>query len=90
VKFKVRTLTPSGSGYTHTVQYSFALLAALRAYFRMAATGSSYDHRVVHRLTSREASDPVGSLIFDKLGALDGTAAGRGSGGWGGVFKLKP
>jgi len=58
--------------------------------FTLTPSGSSYRHRVIHRFTSRQGTNPQGGLIFDKLGALYGTAAWRGNGGWGTVFKLSP
>jgi hypothetical protein len=58
--------------------------------FTLTPLGSSYRHRVIHRFTIREGTNPQGNLIFDKLGALYGTASGRGNGGWGTVFKLTP
>ncbi len=58
--------------------------------FKLTPSGSSYVHTVIHRFTSREGAHPQGNLIFDERGALYGTAASRGIGGSGAVFKLKP
>jgi uncharacterized repeat protein (TIGR03803 family) len=58
--------------------------------FTLTPSGSSYRHRVIHRFTMSEGTNPEGSLILDKHGLLYGTATSRGSGGWGTVFKLEP
>ena len=58
--------------------------------FTLTLSGSSFQHRVLHRFTMREGTNPQGDVILDKLGTLYGTATLRGNGGWGTAFKLAP
>lgn len=53
-------------------------------------SNGTWTESVLHSFTGGDGCDILGSLVFDTVGNLYGTAAEGGSGGWGTVFQLMP
>jgi len=56
--------------------------------FKLTPSGSGYKESILHRFAGADGAEPRAALIFDRRGALYGTASAGGKYGEGTVFKV--